>query len=41
MRKDNVMGRRKNQMENNNKIYKEPVRGQVDSGVRVEFSLKA
>ena len=28
-------------MENNTKTYKKPVRGQVDSGVRVWFSLKA
>ena len=28
-------------MENESKIYKGPVRGQVDSGIRVWLSLKA
>ena len=40
-RKDNIIGRRKNLMEKKNKTYKDTVRGQVDKGVRIRFSLKA
>ena len=40
-RKDNIIGRRKNLMEKKNRTYKDTVRGQVDKGVRIRFSLKA